>query len=467
MRHDVAALLASTDASIRSRPDSSPAVGSRGVSPSLTGLTARVRQPLKPRTDPSMCLVRRRGSGRVPSSRVIPILSGARRTLSAVGRDGGAAQSSATPAFRAAEFFAGIGLVRQALQPLGVEVVWANDIEKIKRASYAANHDATHFQLGDVREVRGADLPPGIDLATSSFPCVDLSVAGNRVGLLGTQSGMFWEFARVLQEMGEARPRVVLLENVHGFATSHGGQDLAEALRALHQLGYSCDVFAINARHFVPQSRPRMFVVGVRGELPTDARVGVPPVTDARPIWVQRIFARHADLGLHHVPLPALPAGPSDLTGYLDELDAADPLWWEPKRLTAFLASLSPLQAARLELLRLGDTTAFRTAYRRTRNGVAVWELRADGIAGCLRTTGGGSSKQALVEVGAGSVTVRWMTPREYARLMGAGDYELHASTPNQALAGFGDAVVVDVIRWIGEHYLIPALRHAAVPQAA
>src|SRR3712207_4618486 len=98
---------------------------------------------------------------------------------------------------RTAEFFAGIGLVRAALEPLGMDVVWANDIEKAKYDVYATNHDAGDFHLGDIRDVTVQQLPTGLELATSSFPCVDLSLAGNRRGLLGSQSGMFWEFARI------------------------------------------------------------------------------------------------------------------------------------------------------------------------------------------------------------------------------------------------------------------------------
>ncbi|WP_223884112.1 DNA cytosine methyltransferase [Micromonospora craniellae] len=370
------------------------------------------------------------------------------------------------PTIRAAEFFAGIGLVREALEPLGVEVVWANDIERAKRDAYAANHEATHFQLADVRKVAATDLPPNIDLATSSFPCVDLSLAGNRRGLVGSQSGMFWEFARVLQEMQEQRPRVVLLENVQGFATSHGGKDLTDALVRLSELGYSCDVFAVDARHFVPQSRPRMFIVGIRSDLPPQARTGIPPISDARPPWVQRVHTAHEHLRMHYLPLPDLPQGPQDLSSVIEKMDEADPRWWTHDRVAAFVESLSPVQTARMEVLRDARNISWRTAYRRTRRGVAVWELRRDAIGGCLRTTGGGSSKQALVEIGKGVVQVRWMTPLEYARMMGAGSYKLNGGTPNQALFGFGDAVVVDVIRWIGQHYLIPALLWQKVPQA-
>ena len=362
---------------------------------------------------------------------------------------------------RVAEFFAGIGLMARALESRSFRVAWANDIESAKRDLYLANRPGAEkiFRLGDVRAVQGGDIPAGVELASASFPCIDLSLAGNRRGLAGAQSGMFWEFARVLEEMGDGRPRVALLENVHGFATSHGGQDLRNALARMSELGYSSDVISINARHFVPQSRPRMFVIGVHGDLPKGAHVGVPPLSGTRPPWVRAIFERHADLRMHYVDLPELPDGPDDLGGVVQRMPAADSRWWDSERTSAFIASLSERQLARLEALRDGEVTTWRTAYRRTRGGVATWEIRADGIAGCLRTTGGGSSKQALVQAGRGHVRCRWMTPIEYARLMGAAGFKTHARTENQALFGFGDAVVVDVISWIADHYLLPALR--------
>jgi DNA (cytosine-5)-methyltransferase 1 len=193
-------------------------------------------------------------------------------------------ESSGT--YTVAEFFAGIGLVRCALEQEGFKVVFANDIEPSKRVLYAANFDAAHFHLGDVRGVQGAHVPP-VDLATASFPCTDLSLAGNRAGLAGNESGMFWEFARVLDEMPQ-RPRAVLLENVIGFATSHGGKDMLAAVAELNRLGYWCDIFVMDARWFVPQSRPRMFVVGSQIRLPgTDDWFG----TDLRPLWVRRFTA--------------------------------------------------------------------------------------------------------------------------------------------------------------------------------
>ncbi|WP_208635333.1 DNA cytosine methyltransferase [Micromonospora chalcea] len=367
---------------------------------------------------------------------------------------------------RAAEFFAGIGLVRTALERVKgaqIQVVWANDIKQAKYDAYAANFpDAEdHFVVRDIRRIEASDLPTGIELATSSFPCIDLSLAGNRRGLVGEQSGMFWEFAKIVEGMSP-RPSVILLENVHGFATSHGGKDLEAALASLSKLDYSLDVLAIDARHFVPQSRPRMFIVGIQQDkLPSQALHDVPPVSDVRPAWVRAIHETHRQtLDMHYIDLPALPEGPRDLDGFV-ETDVAGDLWWDEGRVEAFVRSLSDVQKARFEALLAGNTISYRTAYRRTRQGVSVWELRKDGIAGCLRTTGGGSSKQALVRLGRGSKAVRWMTPREYANLMGAHEYKLLAGTPNQQLFGFGDAVVVDVIEWIGNKYLLPVLRPA------
>jgi DNA (cytosine-5)-methyltransferase 1 len=126
--------------------------------------------------------------------------------------------------------------------------------------------------------------------------------------------------------------------------------------------------------------------------------------------------------------------------------------------LASFRESLSPIQAARLQVMQQSHRKMWATTYRRTRRGKAVWEIRADALSGCLRTARGGSSRQALVEAGRGRWRVRWMTPREYARLQGAGDYALTAISDNQALFGFGDGVCVPVVAWIAQYGLRSAL---------
>lgn len=360
---------------------------------------------------------------------------------------------------RAAEFFAGIGLVRMGLEQSGFSVVWANDIERDKQAMYHGHFgDDGTFHLGDVGELQGGDLPSDLDLAWASFPCTDLSLAGNRRGLEGAQSGTFWHFVRVLGEMGDSAPGVVALENVVGLATSHGGEDLAAAIRALNELGFSVDVLTLDARRFVAQSRPRLFLVGTKNP-PADEHDSH---SELRPDWLQAPFG---DPGLrtHRAVLPAPPPPRTEgLSSVVERLTPEHGDWWDETRTAAFMSSLSAVQRARLDELRRTRGTAYRTAYRRTRKGIAVWEIRPDDVSGCLRTARGGSSKQALVEVSHGEVRVRWMTAREYARLMGAPDYALTDIRRNQALFGFGDAVCVPAVAWLGQHYLIPLIRAGA-----
>ena len=94
--------------------------------------------------------------------------------------------------------------------------------------------------------------------------------------------------------------------------------------------------------------------------------------------------------------------------------------------------------------------------YRRVRHGKQRAELRKDGLAGCLRTARGGSSRQMLVRVGKKSIQMRLMTPREYARLQGVPDDYPIPLQVNQALTGFGDAVCVPAITWIAGNILNP-----------
>lgn len=362
---------------------------------------------------------------------------------------------------RVAEFFAGIGLVRLGLEAAGFTVVWANDHSAIKQKLYAGQFADDHFHLKDIRAVTGREIPD-IDLATASFPCTDLSLAGNRRGLVGEHSGLFWEFVRVLREMGDRRPRAVLIENVIGFLTSHGGADLHVALAALNELGYWCDVLTIDARHFVPQSRFRLFIVASRERL-RDTHEWSSSVVRSE---ATARFAREHTLprgGQPGLKLHALaietPVRPSrTLAELVERFPEDDPHWWDTAHVAAFLDQLSSLQRARLDLLHNSQAPSWATMYRRTREKRPAWEIRDDQLSGCLRAVSGGSSRQALVEAGLGQVRVRWMTAREYARLQGAAEYRIDTVTEHQALFAFGDAVCVPAITWLAEQYLSPLL---------
>ena len=133
------------------------------------------------------------------------------------------------------------------------------------------------------------------------------------------------------------------------------------------------------------------------------------------------------------------------------------------------LAEMHSEHLSRITLLKKGAEVSVGTIYRRVRQGKSRSEIRTDGLAGCLRTPRGGSSKQIVFTAGTGKIRMRWMTPREYARLQGCPNYPINVGR-NEALWGFGDAVCVPVISWIAENVLsqfFPATVHARQLQQA
>ena len=366
-----------------------------------------------------------------------------------------------------AEFFAGIGLMRLGLERQGWKIAFANDICQDKYEMYAAHFEDAddHFVVEDIHKLN-ADEVPTVTLATVSFPCNDLSLAGARAGLKGKQSSAFYGFTRLLHDMGKRRPRLVLLENVTGFLTSHGGKDFRAAMLEINRLGYGVDPFIIDALHFVPQSRSRLFVVGELVDGKPRSKSNSWPWTvnekaqnasffesEIRPRALAEFIFVNPDIKWRLRDLPSLPQSSRRLTSILENLPHDRSEWWSEKRTAYLLNQMS--QRHRIIADRMINSAGwhFGTVFRRVREGGSMAELRVDGIAGCLRTPRGGSGRQILVKAGFGEFHARLLTPRECARLMGAGDFKISGSL-NQALFGFGDAVCVPVIEWIAKHYL-------------
>lgn len=360
-----------------------------------------------------------------------------------------------------AEFFAGIGLMRLGLESQGWEIVFANDIDPAKFEMYAEHFEnaSEHYLVEDIHRINAVNLPD-FTLATASFPCNDLSVAGGREGLNGQQSSSFWGFVQILEKLGPRRPPLVLLENVAGFLTSHQGEDFKAALKALNRLGYNVDAFMLDAAGFVPQSRVRLFVVG------TSASLQGPPASpvltelhQARPrALTDFILANATDIRWNLRRLPTLPSRSVDLEDILEELPNDSPVWWSDERAFYLLSQMSPRHRDIAQKMISAKRWSYGTVFRRMRAGKSTAELRKDGIAGCLRTPRGGSGRQILFKAGYGKYQVRLITPREAARLMGADDFRINGVPLNKALFGFGDAVCVPVIEWISENVLLPAL---------
>ena len=361
------------------------------------------------------------------------------------------------------EFFAGIGLVREGLGASGWECVYANDIDPKKQQTYEGRFGKSdHFHLGDVGETDEvvARIHGRPALMTASFPCIDLSLAGHYRGLVGEHSSTFFGFAKVLDALGGRRPPLVMLENVTGFLSSNKGQDFATIIQQLADLGYWLDAFVLDACHFTPQSRPRVFVIGLVPELV--------PEEGPAPGWLwpgerQSVlrtppiiqFKRTLGLSTGWVTLP-LPDPPRLEITLADVIDIGKGQeWWDEAAVRRHHEMMSDLHRRKVDEVVASKRRWVGTIFRRIRQNEMRSEVRFDGLAGCLRTPKGGSAKQIVIAAEGGRLRMRWMSPREYARLQGVPNFPLVGTTIQQ-LWGFADAVCVPAVAWIDRHVLSP-----------
>ncbi|HXG65705.1 MAG TPA: DNA (cytosine-5-)-methyltransferase [Blastocatellia bacterium] len=366
----------------------------------------------------------------------------------------------------AAEYFAGIGLVRMGLQPFGWQVVFANDISEKKYEMYKAFFpDAeNHYIVDDIFRIDSNKVPT-TTLATCAFPCIDLSLAGNMNGIDGKHSSAFWGFIKILKSQGKSAPPIILIENVPGWLYSNKGNDFKITVQALNQLGYVCDVFILDALRFTPQSRLRVFLVGTKFQV----SVRNPELILARPKSLlsdrlRKSIILNKDLQWFYNDLPAPPPlNRSGLSDIIEQMSDSDDRWWPEGEVRRHLDMMKPRHRERVSQPANGSPIAYRTFFRRRREGKQRAEVRNDDLSGCLRTAVGGSGKQFLIKVSKDGIKMRAMTPREYARLQGVPDQYPITVNGVQALTGFGDAVCVPVISWIAENVLNPLVeRHSA-----
>ncbi|MBW4612863.1 MAG: DNA (cytosine-5-)-methyltransferase [Desmonostoc vinosum HA7617-LM4] len=363
----------------------------------------------------------------------------------------------------AADFFAGIGLVTMGLLKQGWQVKYALDHNEEKCLMYQGNFGGEHYHCKNIKEITGAKVPQ-ITLAHASFPCTNISVAGSRSGLHSGESSTFWEFIRLISEIGEIhsmnKPPLILIENVEGFLTSGYRKDLIIALKALNNLGYAVDILVIDAAHFVPQSRVRLFIVGNLFGLShtsNDIEHIMSQQTCARPQKVKDFIAANPTIRWNLRNLPDLPQRTICLADIVDQTEK----WWTKERTEYLFNQMFERHKAQIRLMMQNEYWSYGTVFRRTRirdcTKQSTAELRIDGIAGCLRTPKGGSARQIIVRSGKRCFDARLINARESACLMGAPEYLIPQNVSfNNILFGFGDAVCVPVIEWIVKNYLNP-----------
>jgi DNA (cytosine-5)-methyltransferase 1 len=300
-----------------------------------------------------------------------------------------------------------------------------------------------------------------------SFPCQDLSLAGVGAGLGGKRSGTFhdfWGLARALAAEGRA-PRVMAVENVCGALTSHGGRDFEVICRTFADAGYRCGALVINADRFLPQSRPRLFVIGVRDDAVLDQALTTgsadgPFHTPALRRAVERLPAElQSRMVWWRLPEPGLS---NASLGSVIEPEPSGVRWHSAAETRTLLALMSPTNLAKVEAARRTGERCVGGLYRRTRRDAAGErvqraEVRFD-VAGCLRTPGGGSSRQTLLVVEGGQVRSRLMSARETARLMGLPDSYRLPDSYSAACHLTGDGVAVPVVRHLAQWLIEPLL---------
>jgi DNA (cytosine-5)-methyltransferase 1 len=365
------------------------------------------------------------------------------------------------------EFFCGGGMVREGLGG-DWQCVFANDFDHKKCATYEKNWGASALVKDDIRNVVVGDIPGQADLAWASFPCQDLSLAGGGAGLRGDRSGTFWPFWSLMRDLNrEGRaPTIIALENVCGTLTSHNGRDFSAICEAFNKLGYRVGAVIIDAAHFLPQSRPRLFIIGVKNE------IAVPPPLEslaaANPWHTNSLIKAHSKLSESDKKnwiwwsLPQVKKRRKTLKQIIDS-DGVYLEWHTKKQTRDILKMMDQTNKNKLRQARGLGREIIGTMYRRTRPNprggtIQRVEVRFDGIAGCLRTPAGGSSRQLVIRVDGDKVQTRLLSTREAASLMGLPDtYELPEKY-NEAYHLAGDGVAVPIVRYLSKQVFFPIL---------
>lgn len=376
------------------------------------------------------------------------------------------------------EFFAGVGMARSGL---GVDwdCVFANDCDKLKQNSYVANWFDDHFDDRDVAQISASDLHGLADLAWASFPCQDLSQAGSKAGIGKadanandvTRSGAVWPFLNIIRGLAaEGRhPALLALENVVGLLNANGGADFRLLCTALSEIGYRFGAVVADAAHFVPQSRPRVFVVAVRREVPIPSRLLTDlPHSPWHPQTLLRarsgLSATDADNWVWWSPGKPPATKEFELEDIIDLSDNAD--WNEDAATDRLLGMMSQSHLDRLADAKTHGKPVIGSLYLRMRpNGkegnIQRAEIAFGSTLGCLRTPKGGASRPRIIVVDGDRIRTRLLSVGEAAMLMGLSEKFILPASYHEGYRLIGDGVVPAVVRFLAARLLEPLAMHA------
>lgn len=315
--------------------------------------------------------------------------------------------------FKFIDLFAGIGGFRIALESLGGECVFASEIDKFCRQTYEVNY-AHKPENSDIRE-QDENLVPGHDILCGGFPCQAFSQAGKQLGFEDDRGVLFLDIVRILKAK---RPKAFILENVKGLITHDKGRTLTTKLKALREdLGYFVPKPRIlNAKDFgLAQNRPRVFIVGFRGDL---------------------------NITLFNYPYPV------PHNNYVQKIleQEVSPKYYISQRYWEGLK-------------------AHKSRHEGKDNGFGYQILDPYGVSNTIMVGGQGRERNLIYDPSikkrggldskSNTEYIRVMTPREWARLQGFPESFKIVVSDTQAYKQFGNSVAIPVVRMVARNVLL------------
>ena len=322
------------------------------------------------------------------------------------------------------DLFAGIGGIRLGFESIGGMCVFSSEWDPHAQRTYVANFGNRHPIAGDIRSVPTEAIPDH-DVLLAGFPCQPFSIAGvSKKNALGrphgfrctTQGTLFFEVARIISEK---RPFAFLLENVKNLVSHDRGRTFRIILETLRdELGYHVTWRVIDARHFVPQHRERILIVGFREATKFDW--DALPLPDGTADGPRMKDILHPEDGTE-----------LDVDGghYIDARGRVLPKYILSERLWRYLRE-------------------YAAKHRAKGNGFGYGLVGPDDVARTLSARYYKDGSEILVDRGPRR-RPRRLTPRECARLMGFPDSFRIVVSDTQAYKQFGNSVAVPVIRHV------------------
>ena len=315
------------------------------------------------------------------------------------------------------DLFAGIGGLRTAFDQAGGQCVFTSEWDKYAQLTYQANHLDNRPIAGDITRIEADEIPEH-DVLVAGFPCQPFSIAGvSKKNALGrkhgfldeTQGTLFFDVARIIKAK---RPAAFLLENVKNLKGHDKGRTFEVILNTLRdELGYEVHTRVINAKHFLPQHRERIVIVGFRESSDFSwEQLSLPALGEFKMNSVL-----HPQDG-SELPEPGYTEGPDGKVS--DKYTLSDKLW-------AYLQNYS-------------------AKHKAAGNGFGFGLVGPDDTCRTLSARYYKDGSEILVDQGPGK-NPRRLTPRECARLMGLPDSFRIPVSDTQAYKQFGNSVAVPV----------------------